>query len=455
MANSLFPDDLRTGQLIDEIDGTPYQSCSLSYEHRVGPVLSIPYIERVEQFSHTEEWFQGQPPASLIFHDNLGAVTLTGLKVRSRAGHTYVLGRFRADVAVFGQPRELKSEYKFKSMSSRIDGLEDFAAFSSVASEVEESDHGHRVIVVVESKDKIEFDHGAFRYAIRARTPWTSTQGRSFSAAAEAVIETTSSEGATADDHLTAQWAIRALLIMANGKKLYWRGHHILDEQFPLWMLDGSSQVHEPCTVILRRTVEDSEQPEPTRSHVALPMFNLSDLGETGLRKWLDLYQDPVLRRAIEPVVEVINGASRFLEPQILMTTLALDAMGYYRDERRNSNVPLFKQIQRCLDAAAIDLSPIGPALGIARAIANTNNDLKHPDRQQRPDPIHMSLVAKLSTAVMRLQLFDLLDLPDHHRTRYADYGDTQQAIRAFNQAGIKIDEAGRFVFSLETAAKP
>ena len=110
--------------------------------------------------------------------------------------------------------------------------------------------------------------------------------------------------------------------------------------------------------------------------------------------------------------MEVINGASRFLEPQILMTVLAFDAMGYYRDERRTSKIPLFKQIQRCLDAAGIDFSSIGPALGIAKAIANTNNELRHPDRHQRPDPVHMGLVAKLSIAVMRLQLFELWASP-------------------------------------------
>lgn len=450
MANTLSPDHLRTGQLIDGLDGTPYQSCSLSYEHRVGPVLSIPYVEQAEQFSHIAQWFRSRPPESIIFHDNLGAVTLTGLKVRSWAGSEFVLGRLRSNVAVFGQPRELKHEYKFATLISRIDGLDDFASFSSIASEVENTEHGHRVTVVVESKDKVAFDHGGFQYAIRATSPWTSTQGRSFAANAEAVLETTSPDGATADDHLKAQWPIRALLIMANGRKLYWRSHHILDEQFPLWMLDGSSRMHEPCTVLMRRTVQDHEQPEPSRADVSLPLFRLVDLGETGLRKWLDLYQDPAFRRSIEPVVEVINGASHFLEPQILMTVLALDAMGYYRDQRRAGNIALSKQIERCLVAAGVDFSSIGPLLGIAKAIANTNNDLKHPDRQQRPDPIHMSLVAELSTAIMRLQLFDLLDLSAESRTRCATYGDIRQAIQGFEQTGLRIDATGKFVSRLE-----
>lgn len=446
MANSLSPGDLRAGQLIDGIDGTPYQSCSLNYEHRVGPILSIPYVERVEQFSITEEWFQERPPASLIFHDNSGAVTLTGLRVRSMTGHPYVLGRLRANVAIFGQPRDLKSEYKFATLASRIDGLDEFASFSSVDSVIEDTDQGHRVVVTVEAKDKVICEHGNFHFTICATTPWTSTQGRSFVAHAGATLETRSLEGATADEHLTAQWPIRALLILAYGTKLFWRRHHIVDEQFPIWTIDGSSHGPDNCTVLLRRTVEDSEQPEPSRSDVALPMFHLADLGESGLRKWLQLYEDPAFRRAIEPVVEVINGASRFLEPQVMMAVLGLDAMGYYRDGQRTRNVALAKQIERCLAAAGIDFSGIGPVRGIAKAIASVNNDLKHPDRLQRPDPIHLSLVANLSIVVMRLQLFDLLGLPSSSRARYSTYGAVFHALDGFKQSGLSIDRDGNFV---------
>lgn len=446
MANSLAPGEFRTGQLIDGFDGTPYQSCSLSYEERIGAVLSIPYLDGVEQFSQTEAWFKRQPPESIMFHDNLGAVTLTGLRMRSRAGSPYALGQLRADVAVFGQPRELKAEFCFETMASRIDGLEDFASFNSVTSDIERTENGHRVTVLVEANDRFTCEYGGFKYAIRASTPWTATDGQSFSARAQALIETESVNGATANEHLTAQWPLRALLIMAYGRRLFWREHQIVDDQFPMWMLDGSTRTPSACNVLLRRTINDAEQPEPVRSDVRLPMFHLHFLGEAGLRKWLELYADPLFRRAIEPVVEVINGASRFLEPQVLMTVLGLDAMGHYRDEGRARNVALFRQIERCLRAAGVDFSSIGPVQGVAKAIANINNDLKHPDRDRRPDPVELSLVADLSIMAMRLQLFDLLDLPDDNRSQFESYGDVQHVISAFERNGLRIDDSGNFV---------
>lgn len=446
MGNSLSPGEFRSGQLIDGKDGTPYQSCSLSHEDRVGPVLSIPYVRQVEQFSTTQEWFQTHPPASLIFHDNLGAVTLTGLRIRSMTGSTFVLGQLRSNVAVFGQPRELKPEYTFATLASRLDGLNDFASFSSVHSDIHDTDEGHRVVVTVEAREKITCQHNGFEFSIRATTPWTSTEGQSFRTEAGATLETTAAESATADDHITAQWPLRALLILAYGSKLYWRGHHIVDEQFPIWTIDGSSHGPDHCTVLLRRTVEDSEQPEPSRSDVSLPMFHLADLGDSGLRRWLELYQDPAFRRAVEPVVEVINGASRFLEPQVMMVVVGLDAMGYYRDQQRARNVPLFRQVERCLTAAGVDLSSIGPIRGVAKAIAAVNNDLKHPDRLSRPDPVHLSLVANLSIAVMRLQLFDLLGLPESARSRYASFGQVQDAVTGFEKSGLKVSSDGQFV---------
>lgn len=452
MANSLTPNDIRSGQLIDEVDGTPYQSCSLSYEARVGPVLSVPYVRGADQFSTTESWFEKEIPSSLIYEDNLGAVTLTGLKVRSTLGHPYVLGRLRADVTFFGQPRELKDEYRIASLCSRIDGLDYFASFNSVNSVTEPTESGEKVIATVEASESITGQHGGFQFLIRATTPWTSTKGQSFEVQAGATLETISTEGATAEEHLTAQWPIRALLVLAYGKELYWRRHHVLDDQFPAWAVDGYSHGRDECIVLFRRTVEDSEQPEPPRSEVTLPTFHLADIGAGGLMKWLSLYEDPIFRRSIEPVVEVINGASRFIEPQVLMAVLGLDALGYYHDSERARGVALYKQIERCIKMAKMDLKSIGTDLGIAKAIARVNNDLKHPDRLQRPDPIHMTLVANLSISLMRMQLFTLLDLPESKRTQYAGYGSVRHSLESFKQVGLKVDSEGKFIPRSEPA---
>ena len=95
------------------------------------------------------------------------------------------------------------------------------------------------------------------------------------------------------------------------------------------------------------------------------------------MQQWLDLYSDPLVRRAVEPVVEVINGATRFVEPRLLMTILGLDAMGHFRDPLREPGVPLRNQIERCLLGSALDVSALGSVQQVALAIAHVNNDIK------------------------------------------------------------------------------
>ena len=142
-------------------------------------------------------------------------------------------------------------------------------------------------------------------------------------------------------------------------------------------------------------------------------------------------------------MVEVINGASRFLEPQLLMTAMALEAMGHYRDPQRRPRIPVESQIKRCLDATHFDFTRIGSNKAIARALARTYNDLKHPDRGNRPDAYELSLLTPLSLLVLRMQLFDLLRLPTKVRTRFERSNAVYRALEPFKLNGVTIDSRG------------
>src|SRR5690606_13673134 len=91
---------------------------------------------------------------------------------------------------------------------------------------------------------------------------------------------------------------------------LFWRSHHLLDDQFPLWMLSGTARPPSQVPVLIQRTVSDHEQPAPDGRDLVNPMFRLEDLTEANLARWLELSNDPVFRRAVEPTVEVLNGAA-------------------------------------------------------------------------------------------------------------------------------------------------
>ena len=93
----------------------------------------MPYIKGVEQFSHSAEWFDKQhPPEALLFSDDAGVVTLTGLRWRGHTGSRYRVGRLSPSATFNGQPRRLKDSYHLRSFTSQIDGLVEFTNVGSV-----------------------------------------------------------------------------------------------------------------------------------------------------------------------------------------------------------------------------------------------------------------------------------------------------------------------------------
>jgi hypothetical protein len=227
---------------------------------------------------------------------------------------------------------------------------------------------------------------------------------------------------------------------------LAWRQHWVLDDQFPMWTIDGKSHGAHDVTVDLRRTIRERDSAPVDHADVALPMLNLRQLGPTRLRKWMELYADPVFRRAVEPSVEVMNGVSNFLEPQFMMLALGLDAMGHYRDASRRRNVSIQKQIERCISACGLDVSRIGTARGIAQALANMNNEIKHPDRGHRPEYIELGLAVDLAKVIMRLQLLDLLNVKQSDRDQARRSRDVNFMFGAFAANDRRISNSGNFV---------
>ncbi|OLT31099.1 hypothetical protein BJF82_12050 [Kytococcus sp. CUA-901] len=387
--------------LIDGVDGTPFVAGTLSYEDGDGPLIQVPYVPGDDQFAVPQSWFDERHPvpAALWFQDPDGAVMLAGVRWRGNRGAGVSVGRLEANLAIFERPRAVADEYRVRTVTSRIDGLHEFAGFESITSDHDRVDGRWRTTVVVHAKDEVTVEHDGVTYTIRVTVPTTSS-ALEVIARADAVIETTTDDGSTVDEHVAAQWPIRALLTLAFGVPLFWREHMLLDDQFPVWMVSGDARSPAHVPVLLRRTLRDHEQPEVAWRDLAGSMFRLADLGPEGLARWLALYDDKLFRRAVEPMVEVLNGgAGHFVEPRLTLTMFALDALGHYLDEARTPKVPLRDQVLRCLDVPGVDWSAVGTPDQVAQALAHVNNDLKHPDRDHRPDGVEMSLAADLASS--------------------------------------------------------
>jgi hypothetical protein len=444
--NTISLDTVRSGHLLDDGPDGPIQSCTLTFEPRVGPVLSVPYLRGQSQFAATESWFRHHaPPSTLLFEDNAGTVTFNGVRWRGTQGLGVELGRLDANVVMLGRPRSIKAEYRFQEFRSTIDGLHEFSGFHSIADNLDDPSSAGFVTFTVAATEEVHWRHGGYSYRIVATAPWR-IDGRELNARSGVALTSRRARGASIDDHLTAQWSVRALLLLVLGREIHWREHTILDEQFPTWMMSGEAHAPQAVVVLPRRTAQDREQAVIDHDTLVWALVHLRDLKAAGLRRWMKLYEDPIFRRAIEPTVEVVNGISSFLEPRLMMLALGLDAMGHFLDPTRKRNEYLNRQILRCINASGLDLGSIGPAEGIARALADMNNDIKHADRPNRPSNPELRLMVDLALLIMRFQLFELLGLPKRLRKAAVTSRDVNFLMEDFRLNGVKIDAAGNFV---------
>lgn len=419
MPNTLGPGRVRVGQLfLQECDPKhPVASAALTFDERRGARLLVPYVRGASEGAQPQRWFeQSSPPGVVAFADDEGVVVLVGVQSQGHSGHQFATGRLTAQTAIFGEPRTIKPEYRVRTMRSSIDGLDGFTHFHPVKYEFPR--RGEPAVVTFDESETVTWRSKGYTYELKAGAVWSGTEGRQFEAQSVPVLATSCHRGATPQEHLRAQWAIRDLLLLAHGEKLSWRSHHVVDDLFPAWTLDGATHGPAPAETHFAGTVSQHAHPLPSSIDLAFPALSLRALGRRGLKRWTDLYADDLFRRAVQPVAEVINGAATYLEPQLMMLASALDYFGYYRfgDGRRRV---MHESILKCLDAADLDWPEIGTREGIARAIGCLNNDLKHPDRESRPEGDALACVVNLAKVIARAQPFDLLGADPSARTDF------------------------------------
>lgn len=453
MSNSLDPGDVRVGHIFDDVDdGFPDQVATLTLDDIHGPVLTIPYLYESEgganpQYKKARQWFeddQHRPPENLVFMDNRGAVTFCGSRSLGASMGSTGTGRLAARSVIFGSPQRISEANFSQELRSTIDGLREFADFSPIVVSDETILDGRRRLVVVLKEDEgVTWEYGPFKYKISQNVYRRELRGSSFSLdAGNPRLSTASELPHSIDDHLNAHRSIRALLTLIYGRKLAWRSHQILNENFPLRTLDGMDHRATPTEVHISSTQREHRLPEPRSSSLAFPMVTIWELGAEGLEKWSRLYSDEEFLRAVQPAVEVFNDATRFLDPQLMMLAISLDRLGFYQAGSKGKP-SLARNILTCIEAADLGWAAVGKSLGIARAIARANNDLKHPDRNAYPSTVALAGLVSIAKVIVRAQLFPLLNISPVAREKFMKGADVLNSGSVFVKSGLTISDTG------------
>lgn len=428
------------GLLVDGVDGTPYTGATLRLERERGVIVEVPYIHYDEtgQFTHVDEWFQTQtPPQNLILTTPSGWVGLYGIRWHGtsvRAGVS--LGKLRPSETLLGRYEgPLDEPFRVREARSEIDGLREWTRFYGIDSEPETDENGltQGLVVRVRSGGETTWQQGeaTMKLVTQWRTDHPEEDPHGGLNIAESVVLTSSFPTSRPfTDHLAEQRKVVSLVTLLAGRPVHFRRHQVADEMIVMRSMGNTILSRPREDLISRHTVREFEQPRPKRDDFDELLARLPEIGEAGLSTWAERYE--AWRRFILPAVGVLGRQGAFAEDIIISTSMSIEAAGQIIGVREGEE-PTYKRdggtttatnVYRCLHLLDVKWGEIAPDhISLARAVANTYNDIKHFDRGEFPDAPVSLLISIITRMIVRLLALHILDdsgalLTEHREER-------------------------------------
>lgn len=450
--------------LVDGVEATPYVGATLRMTEN-GVEVEVPYLPGfvVPQFAGVDHWFrQMSPPDNVLVHTREGNIVLYGCRWRGHsdaAGSRVGSGRFAATEALLNdRDSTLADPLTVKSCQSRADGLNRWSRMTAFASEstVDEQNRTMALDIRVEGPDPVEWSQG--EATLRVRSTWTvghveDGYSRTHPIDDYVVFESEWDEPRPFVDHLVEQRKVLHLLVFLFGTALSFRKHSVRDETITTRTMDGTVRDHPLVEVISARTMRERAQPVSSKEKLGRPLLVLEEVGAAGLATWAANYE--AWERFILPSVTIIGQQHRFAEDIVTSTSMSLEAAGQLIGERVGEDVTYGRgglttatNVYRCLDVLNIGWGDyIHSQVGLARAIANSYNSIKHANRGAFPDRVQTLLISEVSELVVRLLAVRLTGQGTELLQRFSQGSELWKLKQSFDAYRIRIaDDRGSWV---------
>ncbi|MBD3933128.1 hypothetical protein IF129_16415 [Streptomyces chumphonensis] len=451
-----------TGMLVDGIDGTPYVAATLRLSETNGAQVEVPYLDfpGESQFGSTAEWFNSEePPSNLLLMSLDGDISLYGCRY---SGHTVNyprgigVGRVTpSELVLHGRDGDFHDQLEVKEFRSRIDGLIDWTRYGSIRRKTDQDDQGRvqRVTIEIASLDGSQWRQGASMMKISG--DWNVDPARNSVNVTEGVSLVSTFEcPKPVLQHLAEHRKVSALLSFIFGCATYFRRHDIKDSRFNAKTLDGSVVETPFYQLVSRGTVKEHSKPSPSRKRLQSPLVEFSKVGSNGLENWSTCYDTWV--RFIHPAVSALNRPGAIIENLVISAAMSMEAaanlIGPVDGEsptcRRNGSPTTATYMYRCLVETGWDWSALcSSVVGLAQAIANNYNTIKHFDRGQFPDPTETHLVSSVTALAVRMLALRVtrpdLEAVDLFGNRVHDFDRLKDEFDAY---GLFVNGDGQFV---------
>jgi len=458
----LEPENKRTGVFIHgENEDMPCVVGALWIDPSLGVLAEIPYIGfGTEQFATPARWFhEEQAPKNLVFRSEDLRVSLFGSRIiRATTGTHIDVGRIRFREAVFAEGAgDIEDELRVTKLVSHIDGLAKWSGLSSVKWDTEfvaapgEPRH-NRINYVVEPEHGLDWLQGSAR--MKLVTHWRH-EGNSRSGIHlmdDAVLESRFHEPRLVSDHLKEHRKFRALLSLILGSGANFRGHSIRDRRFPYKTLDGTVRNAEYERLVAASTVADHYRPSVESATSDWPILSVNDLSSSDLSWWANEYERS--ERFVLPTISMLQRSNVFAEDRVINASMSIEALGAVlgqavgetstlRAKRKPTTATYFYRVAK---AVGVDASPVAEStVELARALANTYNDIKHADRGNFPDGLHVIYAGRLSLILIRMAILQRLSGGRQPVASYASSWPVRRLIEGMKTDGICV-QLGKFV---------
>jgi hypothetical protein len=454
------------GLLVDGVEDSPYVGATLRLLRSEGVQVTIPYLSATvaAQFASVEPWFSQQtPPKNMLLHTPDGTVSLFdiawGGHSENWGGVKTSVGTLRPSEAVLGyRDGDLADPLVFHKLQSRMDGLAIWARAKSIThdSTTDENRRVQTVTYLLAGEEIATWQQGTLRMSLSSS--WTTNpeiNGYSErNALDDFVLLQSEAVGRTASfwDHFVEHRKLATLLVFLFGRPISFREHRLQDDRFAARMSDGKIYDHPRHEVISRHTVREREAPIPTRESLGRPFAYLPQIGPDGLAKWSASYEE--WSRFILPSSGVLGRSRPFIEDLVISTSMSIEAAGGIlgrqegEDELWNGKgrPPTKVNVYRCLRFLGLPLEALGDEIGLAIAIANNYNDVKHYDRGDFPGHDSTFLVSRLNRLIVRLIALSLIDSDGALLKPFRDGVELSEIRQEFHVYGATVDHGGNWL---------
>jgi|GEM_PF-1195267 len=455
--------DRLTGHLVDGVPDTPYQAAILVLSEQHGVRVEVPYVSYDEagQFKHVQEWFRDETtPTNLELHTAEGTVSFFGNRWTGRSenmGRNVSLGKLSpAETVLASRDGNLADELRVQTVRSRLDGLNEWTRLTATTDE-REMDEEHRVQAVtykLRSPEKVQWRDANATLTLRAEwrvTERTDGYDRAVELSDNVVLESQFDDGPRSFfEHFVAQRKVASLLVFLYGQQIAFREHKIQDERFASRMMGGKVYDHPFVELISERTARERFKPVPSRSELGRAIAHLQQIGSEGLGTWSEQYDS--WSRFILPSAGVLSRKRAFIEDRVISTSVSLEAAGEIIGERPGENQTYNRRgrkttstnIYRCLDLLGLGWGKyVASNVGLARAIADNYNDVKHADRGDFPDSEHTYLVSSINSLLVRLIALHLTGRGDELLAPYRNGDELWDLQQRFDSVGVRVTSEG------------